>query len=186
VLTSCGGISTKPTLYDATAIKSVQIWNIGFLYEAGFIEEGISKEKGASTRLVKEGQPPIANKLRDDIYFELKNQKFDVDRTRRDNAGEIRLFPIQSVYGGFRSVDVEFVLPNGKDAGRIQIKNEKSKPTSDDIEDFTESVVQVIADILNKEEKLEPPKKEKNIFKRFFLQIQHLLGLNTESQERNP
>jgi hypothetical protein len=152
-LTACGGISTKPALYDATAIKSVQIWKIGFLYEAGFIEEGVSKEKGESARVVKEGQSTIANKLRDDIVFELKNQKFDVDRTWRDNSGEIRLFPIQSGYGGFRSVDVEFVLPNGKVAGRIQIKNEESKPTSDDIDDFTESVVKVIADTLNKEEK---------------------------------
>ena len=172
-LTACGGISTKPALYDASAIKNVQSWNIGFLYEGGFTEESNSQEKGSAARVVKEGQSPIANKLRDDIVFELKNQHFDVDRTKRDGAGDVRLFPISSGYGGFRSVDIEFALPNGKVAGRIQIKNNELKSDAIDNEFFTESVVDVIATTLKKDAIPEPKRNsEPNFLQRIFSPLQ--------------
>lgn len=54
-LTACA--STKPTLYDSAALQSVRSWTVDFTYEAGRTEEAVSQEKGAETRVVREGRP---------------------------------------------------------------------------------------------------------------------------------
>jgi hypothetical protein len=146
-LTACA--STKPTLYDSAALQSVRSWTVDFTYEAGRTEEAISQEKGAETRVVREGRPRRELKLRDDLVFLLKDQhKFDVARTRRPGAGEIHLLPIDFGSGGFKSVDVELVLPNGETAGRVQVKNGDRKATFKEDDDFTEYVANAIAGAL--------------------------------------
>jgi hypothetical protein len=136
-LTACA--STKPTLYDSAALQSVRSWTVDFTYEAGRTEEAVSQEKGAETRVVREGRPRRELKLRDDLVFLLKDQhKFDVAR-------EIHLLPVDFGFGGFKSVDVELVLPNGETAGRVQIKNGDRNATFKDDDDFTEYVANAIA-----------------------------------------
>jgi hypothetical protein len=146
-LTACASI--KPTLYDPSALQSVRSWTVDFTYETGRTEEAVSQEKGAETRVVREGRPGRELKLRDDLVFLLKDQhKFDVARTRRSGAGEIHLLPIDFGSGGFKSVDVELVLPNGEMVGRVQIKNGDRNATFKDDDAFTEYVANAIADAI--------------------------------------
>jgi len=141
--------STKRTLYDTSAIQSVKMWTVDFLYEPGRTEQTLSREKGAETRVITEGRPRRDLKLRDDIAFALKDQhKIDASRTKRQGAGEIRLLPVDFRFGGFASLDVEISLPSGEVVGRVQIKNGDRNATFKDDDDFAEYAVNAIVGAL--------------------------------------
>ena len=138
--------STKPTLYDANAIRAVKAWTVEFTYEAGRTEQAVSQEKGPETRVITDGRPRRDLKLRDDLVFALKDtHKIDASRTRRDGAGAIRILPVNFSFGGFGSLDVEIVLPSGETGGRIQIKNGDRNATFKDDADFAEYAAESIA-----------------------------------------
>jgi hypothetical protein len=109
----------------------------------------VSQEKGAETRVVREGRPRRELKLRDDLVYLLKDQyKLDVSRTNHPGTGAIRLLPVDFRSGGFKSVDVEMLLPNGETAGRVQIKNGDRNATFKDDDEFTDFVAKSIAETI--------------------------------------
>lgn len=145
VLAACA--SAKPTVYDQTALRTLQSWTVEFSYEPGRTEETSSQATGLETRIVREGRPRRELKLRDDLTFVLKDQyKIDAARTHRPGAGSIRLLPVNFASGGFKSVDVEFVLPNGETAARVQVKNGDRNATFKDDDNFTEYLAAAIAE----------------------------------------
>lgn len=147
VLTACA--SAKPTVYDQSAIKSIRQWTVAFAYEPGRTEEAMSQEKGAETRIIREGRPRRELKLRDDLTYLLKDQyKIDAARASRPGAGTIRLLPVDFSFGGFKSVDVEIVLPNGETVGRVQVKNGDRNATFKGDDSFTEYVAAAIAETI--------------------------------------
>jgi len=138
--------SVKTTLYDQDATRSVKAWTVEFIYESGRTEQAFSREKGAETRVIIDGQRRRDLKLRDDLAYLLKDvHKINASRTKRDGAGAIRILPMDFSSGGFRSLDVEIVLPNGEIGGRLQIKNGDRNATFKDDDDFTEYAAEAIA-----------------------------------------
>ena len=144
LLVACA--STKPTLYDISAINAVKLWTVDFTYEAGRTERAASAEKGAEIKVVTEGHPRRDLKLRDDIAFSLKDEyKLDASRAKRAGSGSILLLPVSFSSGGFQSLDVEIQLPDGTTAGRIQIKNGDRNATFKNDTDFAEYATTAIA-----------------------------------------
>ena len=138
--------STKPTIYDSSAINTVKLWTVDFTYDTGRTEQATSVEKGAETKIVTEGRPRRDLKLRDDIAFSLKDEyKLDASRARRSGSGSILLLPVNFGSGGYASLDVEIQLPNGTTAGRIQIKNGDRNGTFKNDADFSEYAANAIA-----------------------------------------
>ena len=143
--------STKPTLYDVPAIQSVKTWTVGFMYESGRAEETAPTEAGAEALVMRELRRGRDRKLRDEIAIALRDHyEIDVSQTQRPGAGEILL---QTAPGslGFASVDVEIILPSGKTAGSIQIKNGNRQATFKKDNEFAEYAANAIAAALRDE-----------------------------------
>ncbi len=140
-----GCASTKPTLYDVPAIRSVNKWTVGFAYESGGTEEIAHTEVGAEALVVAELRRGRDSKLRDEIATALRDHhKMDVSQTKRQGAGEILLTTTPGTLG-FASVNVEIILPSGKTAGSIQIKNGNRLATFKSDSDFAEYAANAIA-----------------------------------------
>ena len=146
-----GCASTKPTLYDVPAIQSVNKWTVGFAYESGRTEEIAHTEAGAEALDMAELRRGRDSKLRDEIATALRDHhKMDVSQTKRQGAGEILL---QTTPGtlGFASVNVEIILPSGKTAGSIQIKNGNRLATFKSDSEFAEYAANAIASAMRDE-----------------------------------
>lgn len=144
-----GCATSKPTVYNLSAIRAVHTWNVDFIYESGRTEDALSKEKGSEFRVIREGRPKRELKLRDDIAYLLKDKyRLSVTRTAVQESGSIRLLAVDFLYGGFRSADVELVLPNGEIAARITVRNGDRNATTKDDDEFAEYIAEAIADVL--------------------------------------
>jgi hypothetical protein len=143
--------STKPTLYDVPAIQSVTKWTVGLPYESGRTEGIAHTEAGAEVLDMAELRRGRDSKLRDEIATALKeHHKIDVSQMKRQGAGEI-LLQITPGTLGFASVNVEFILPSGKTAGRIQIKNGTRLATFKSDSEFAEYAANAIAAAMREE-----------------------------------
>src|SRR5271170_3398215 len=140
-----GCASTKSTLYDAPAIQSVKTWTVGFAYESGGTGEIAHTEASAEALVMAELRRGRDSKLRDEIAIALRDHhKMDVSQTKRQGAGEI-LLRITPGARGFASVNVEIILPSGKTAGSIQIKNGNRSVTFKNDSEFAEYAANAIA-----------------------------------------
>ena|SRR5208283_349972 len=137
--------SAKPTLYDEPAIQAVQMWTVGFAYESAPAEEPAFTEAGAEALAMSDLRRARDGKLRDEIAVSLKDHyKIDASQALRQGAGQILLQPVSGIYG-FASVSVDILLPSGKTAGSLKVKNGDNRATSKNDRDFAEYTANAIA-----------------------------------------
>lgn len=149
VVLLCACATSKPTLYEPMAVQSVKIWSVSFTYDSGQSETTVSSQKGTELKVVNTGRPASELKLRDDIAFLLRDTyKINTSRMPRKDAGEIRINPVSFRSGGFSSIDIEIILPNGEIGGRIALVNGDRNATYKNEIDFAEFSAKSIASAL--------------------------------------
>jgi len=110
---SCASVS--PTVYRQDMLLQIDRWRIDFTYEPGRLERKAEATGGTEVKMITEGRSPRDLQLRDDIFYRLQD-KHGIKMTRASDTsvGEIRIHPVHFYSGGFKSLDVTMVAPNGE------------------------------------------------------------------------
>ncbi len=143
----CASIDSK--VYSPGQLKEVKAWLLEFAYEAGALEQ-LQKSSGDSeVKVVSKGQMPRDLQLRDDLFFELKDEhSVSMVRKSSEATGRIQIHPIHFYSGGFKLLTVTLVNMSGETIARVKIANGDRNATFKDDDEFTRYAAKTIANVI--------------------------------------
>ncbi len=130
-----GTSSTVKTFQTKSIDNNINDWYLGFIYEAGIVEEKTTKE-GSKETTIKKGFLSRNLQLLDDIYFNLIDMDVKTSKKNNNKKGKILIHPhFNNNISLFGKMDVRVLDSNDRIMYRLLIKNEFSfikHPASDE------------------------------------------------------